>query len=144
MIQQAIIIAHVLVCIAMVGIILLQQGKGAEAGASFGSGGSQTVMGASGSASLLTRVTTFLTVMFFVLSFALAYFANKQAADAGLIEISAPEMIEVPETAPAITTEVPAASTAPATTEVPTVSDVPATSDAPAAANSDVPAVPTN
>ena len=100
MIQQIIIMAHILVCVLMVGAILLQQGKGADAGASFGSGGSQTVLGASGSISLLTRLTTALAVLFFLLSFALAYFANNQdtySTKIGSAEKSESVTSEVPE-----------------------------------------------
>tara|TARA_Y100000994_G_C15479093_1_gene354501 strand:- start:61 stop:408 length:348 start_codon:yes stop_codon:yes gene_type:complete len=65
--------------IAIVGLVLLQQGKGADAGASFGAGASQTVFGASGSGNFLVRATTIAAVVFFVTSLTLAIFAKNQA-----------------------------------------------------------------
>lgn len=77
--QTIIIIVHVIAAIAIVGLVLLQQGKGADAGASFGSGASQTVFGASGSGNFLVRATTISAVIFFVTSLSLAIFAKNQA-----------------------------------------------------------------
>ena len=77
--QTVIIIVHVIAAIAIVGLVLLQQGKGADAGASFGSGASQTVFGASGSGNFLVRATTISAVIFFVTSLSLAIFAKNQA-----------------------------------------------------------------
>ena len=77
--QTIIIIVHVIVAIAIVGLVLLQQGKGADAGASFGAGASQTVFGASGSGNFLVRATTISAVIFFVTSLSLAIFAKNQA-----------------------------------------------------------------
>ena len=77
--QNIIIIVHVMAAIAIVGLVLLQQGKGADAGASFGAGASQTVFGASGSGNFLVRATTIAAVVFFVTSLTLAIFAKNQA-----------------------------------------------------------------
>ena len=77
--QTIIIIVHVMAAIAIVGLVLLQQGKGADAGASFGAGASQTVFGASGSCNFLVRATTIAAVVFFVTSLTLAIFAKNQA-----------------------------------------------------------------
>ena len=60
-----ILVIHIIVAISMIGLILIQHGKGADAGASFGGGGSATVFGASGSANFLTRLTAVLTAVFF-------------------------------------------------------------------------------
>ncbi|MCP4789603.1 MAG: preprotein translocase subunit SecG [Gammaproteobacteria bacterium] len=79
--EVAILIIHVLLAIALVGLILLQQGKGADAGASFGGGASQTVFGSSGSGNFLSNATTWIAAGLFVTSFALAFYA-KQKADA--------------------------------------------------------------
>lgn len=65
------------VSVALVGLILLQQGKGADVGAAFGSGASQTVFGSRGSASFLTRGTAVLATLFFVLSLVLAYLSGQ-------------------------------------------------------------------
>ena len=77
--QTLIIVVHVIAALAIVGLVLLQQGKGADAGASFGAGASQTVFGASGSGNFLVRATTIAAVIFFVTSLALAIFAKNQA-----------------------------------------------------------------
>ena len=65
---------HVVVCIALIVIVLLQMGKGAEAGASFGAGASQTIFGASGGGSFMGKVTAGAAVIFMLTSLALAYF----------------------------------------------------------------------
>lgn len=71
--QNIVIILHILTAIALIGFILLQQGKGAEAGASFGAGASQTIFGSQGSGSLMTRITAILATTFFMTSIALGY-----------------------------------------------------------------------
>jgi len=66
-----------LVCVALIGLVLIQHGKGAEVGAAFGSGASQTMFGSRGSASFLTRATAVLATLFFVLSLLLAYLSTQ-------------------------------------------------------------------
>ncbi len=85
--ENIILIVHVLLALAVIGLVLLQQGKGADAGASFGGGASQTVFGSQGSGNFLTRTTAILATAFFVTSFALAIYAKQKAteqADVGL------------------------------------------------------------
>ena len=77
-----VLVVHIILAILMIALILVQHGKGADAGASFGGGGAATVFGASGSASFLTRVTAVLTALFFVTSITLAIFAKKQTSGA--------------------------------------------------------------
>ncbi|MDG2175354.1 MAG: preprotein translocase subunit SecG [Gammaproteobacteria bacterium] len=88
--ESIIIFVHVIAAIAITGLVLIQQGKGADMGASFGSGASQTVFGSSGSGNVLTSSTTILAVIFFVTSLGLAVLARQQAnlsvEDSGLIE----------------------------------------------------------
>jgi preprotein translocase subunit SecG len=91
--ETAIIVVHLLVCLALIGLILLQQGKGAEAGASFGGGASQTVFGSQGSGNFLTRSTSWLAVVFFVTSISLAFVAKEKASVGGQ-----ENLIAVPET----------------------------------------------
>ena len=67
---------HVTVCILLILIVLLQSGKGAEMGVSIGGGGSQTLFGASGPATLLTKITTGVAIVFMVTSLTLAYFSG--------------------------------------------------------------------
>jgi preprotein translocase subunit SecG len=88
--ESIIIFIHVIAAIAITGLVLIQQGKGADMGASFGSGASQTVFGSSGSGNVLTTSTTIMAVVFFVTSLGLAIIAGQQASlsveDSGLIE----------------------------------------------------------
>ena len=66
--------------IALTVLVLLQQGKGADVGAAFGSGSSNTVFGASGSAPFLTKLTTWLAIVFFAITFGIAYLAKERVA----------------------------------------------------------------
>ncbi|MGP4843681.1 preprotein translocase subunit SecG [Marinobacter sp. 1Y8] len=93
-IETLVVVAHVVIAVALVGLVLIQQGKGADAGAAFGGGASQTVFGSQGSGSFLTRFTTFLALLFFVTSFTLAVFAKRHAEVAGQTGI--PEVQQVP------------------------------------------------
>lgn len=77
--ETLVTIVHVIAAIAIVGLVLLQQGKGADAGASFGSGASQTVFGSSGSGNFLVKATTIAATVFFVTSLTLAIFARGQS-----------------------------------------------------------------
>lgn len=77
--EHIILVIHAIIAIVVVALILLQQGKGAEAGASFGSGGSQTVFGVQGGGNLLTRWTGILVALFFVTSLGLAYIAKQKS-----------------------------------------------------------------
>src|SRR5512144_186224 len=70
------IFLHIFVCIALIGIVLLQSGKGAEMGASFGAGGSQTVFGASGGNTFMNRLTTGAAVIFMLTSLTLAHLSS--------------------------------------------------------------------
>lgn len=78
--ESIILIVHVLLAIAVIALILLQQGKGADMGASFGAGASQTVFGSGGSGNFMTRVTAILATLFFVTSFGLAIIAKDKSA----------------------------------------------------------------
>ena len=79
--ESLIIIIHVLAAIAVTVLVLLQRGKGAEMGASFGSGASQTLFGSTGSGNVLTKSTTVFAIIFFVTSLSLAVFARQSAAE---------------------------------------------------------------
>ena len=68
---QILIIAYVLIALTLIGLVLIQQGKGADMGASFGAGSSATVFGAGGSGNFLTKMTTWLAIGFFVISLVL-------------------------------------------------------------------------
>jgi len=77
--ETTVIVVHILVSLGLIGLVMIQQGKGAEAGASFGGGASQTVFGSQGSGSFLTRMTAYLAVIFFVTSISLAVIAKQKA-----------------------------------------------------------------
>lgn len=79
-------IVHLLVAATLVGLVLLQHGKGADMGAAFGSGASGSLFGASGSANFLSRATAILATVFFLSSMGLTYFALNRAKPEGLIE----------------------------------------------------------
>nr|VFJ90896.1 MAG: preprotein translocase subunit SecG [Candidatus Kentron sp. LFY] len=74
--QQFFMIVHVLAALAVIGLVLLQHGRGADAGAAFGSGASGTLFGSRGPATFLARITTILAATFFLTSIALAYIAS--------------------------------------------------------------------
>ena len=76
---------QMLSALAMIGLILVQHGKGADMGAAFGSGGSGSLFGASGSANFLSRTTAVLATVFFVCTLALAYFGNLRPASSGSV-----------------------------------------------------------
>ncbi len=124
--QSLVVIVHIVVAVAIVGLVLLQQGKGADAGASFGSGASQTVFGASGTGNFLTRATTIAATIFFITSLSLAIFARENAgvsstsglpvvnqellqeADSGQDQSDVPQL-NTPSQQPAASDDVPAA-----------------------------------
>ena len=83
---QALIIFHVLVAAGIITLVLLQQGKGADAGAAFGSGASGTVFGARGSASFLTRCTAVLAALFFASSLGLAILGDTRQTDGSFMD----------------------------------------------------------
>lgn len=77
--EKLVLIVHILTALAIIVLILLQQGKGAAAGASFGSGASQTVFGSEGSGSFFTRATAIFATLFFCTSFGLAIIAKNSS-----------------------------------------------------------------
>ncbi len=74
--ETLIILLHILIAVAIIAFVLLQQGKGAEAGASFGAGASQTLFGSTGTWNFFSRLTAVLALLFFLSSFALAVIAR--------------------------------------------------------------------
>ncbi len=91
MLYQVLIIAYVLIALSLIGLVLIQQGKGADMGASFGAGSSATVFGSGGSGNFLTKVTTYLAVGFFVISLVLGNLtANRTKSVEEWNDLSAP------------------------------------------------------
>jgi len=127
------IVGHVVVALAIIGLVLLQHGKGADMGSGFGGGASASLFGATGSANFLSRTTAVLATIFFVLSLALAYFAtNRPKAQGGIMDAVKTEKpaAEVPQAPaaqkPAPEAAKPAAEPAkPAAGEPPKAKDVP-------------------
>jgi len=131
MIYEVLLVAYLVVALLLVGFVLIQQGKGADMGASFGSGGSNTVFGSGGSGNFMTRTTSILAGLFFFISLSLgAMTANRESADDEWNNLDVPAAVEAP-------VEVPG------DTDVPVVEDVPAQSDIPVSdeTKSDVPVV---
>ena len=100
--NQVILVVHLLVALAIIGLILLQRGKGADVGASFGGGASQTVFGSSGGGNVLTSATGWLSAIFFATSFGLAMIADQQYAETDDLGFDVPlEAVEAAPLAPA-------------------------------------------
>ncbi|MDA8622023.1 preprotein translocase subunit SecG [Psychrosphaera sp.] len=100
---EILIVVYLIIAIALVGLILIQQGKGADMGASFGAGASATLFGSNGSGNFLTKTTTFLATAFFILSIFLGSMtANSVKKEDAFSDLSVPT-----ETAPAMEMEVP-------------------------------------
>lgn len=134
--ENIVIIVHVLVALAIIGLILLQQGKGAEAGASFGGGASQTIFGSQGGGNFFAKLTGILAVIFFATSFSLAIIA-KNTASISLDVSGVPVVEEVQQES-----EVPTinnAESADSVSDIPVV--VPEAAVPSAAADSELPAV---
>jgi preprotein translocase subunit SecG len=100
------IIIHVVVCIALIMIVLLQTGKGADMGAAFGGGSSQTLFGSTGASTFLSKATTVAAIVFMLTSLTLAYRSGSKATKSVVTDI--------PVTAPAEQQVPPADATAPA------------------------------
>jgi preprotein translocase subunit SecG len=135
-VHMMILVAHVFLAVAIIGLVLLQRGKGADAGAGFGAGASGTVFGARGSATALSKATAVLATLFFVTSLALAFLGGKPAErPKSLLEQSQ----QAPATqVPAPANTAPAASTPPATT-APAQGSAPATTPSPDTAPTQTP-----
>ncbi len=116
MLLQIANVLYVLVAIAMIGLILMQRGSGAQAGSGFGGGASATVFGSRGSSNFLTKTTKWLGVLFFAISLGMAYYASKMAntddpAAADLGVMSQPAQVKPPVPATKVpTAQVPVAS----------------------------------
>jgi len=96
--ESILTVVHVFLSAGLIGLILIQHGKGADAGAAFGSGASATVFGARGAANFLSRTTAILAILFFITSFVLAWFALNAGRQEGLMT----PVVEQQQTAPAV------------------------------------------
>ena len=109
--ELLILIVHVLIGIAVCGLVLLQHGKGADMGAAFGSGSAGSLFGASGSANFLSRTTAILAAIFFVSSLGLTYLSSNRTETKGVIERTKeePAKKDTPSSVPAPSIPVPTA-----------------------------------
>lgn len=97
----ALTILHVLVSLFLIGVVLLQSGKGAEMGASFGSSGSQSVFGAGGGTSFLSKLTTSAAVIFMLTSLTLAYISGQPSSSSMMSGKGKAAPVQAPAVAPA-------------------------------------------
>lgn len=109
------VVVQVVSALAVIGLVLVQHGKGADAGAAFGSGSSGTVFGARGSANFMTRATGVSATIFFLVSLSLAYVVQGRKTADSVVEKVAPA-VSVP-VIPADAADLPAANAAPAAVE---------------------------
>ncbi len=123
--ESILVVVHLFLAIGLVGLILMQHGKGADMGAAFGSGSSASVFGSRGASNFLSRTTGVLAALFFVTSLTMAYFAMQATEPETLMDAVAPAAVE---------------SAAP--DEVPAVVDLPTIPEVMAPAQGDVPKVP--
>ncbi len=115
MLYQVLIASYLIVALLLIGFVLIQQGKGADMGASFGAGGSNTVFGSSGSGNFMTKTTAVLATCFFVISLLLGTIAASDNE-----EVDAFDNLEVPVAEMPVSSEIPLL-----TTELPATSDIP-------------------
>jgi len=101
MIQILILLVHVIAAGALIGLVLLQHGKGADMGAAFGSGASGSLFGASGSANFLSRTTAMMAAVFFLTSMSLTYIAGHKPQASSVMEAPKAEQPAVPPPAAA-------------------------------------------
>ena len=125
--ESIILVVHILLALGIIGFVMLQQGKGADAGASFGSGASQTVFGSSGSGNFLSRTTAILVTVFFITSLTLGFYARQKASGVSDLGIPSQEVIEKLEQDTPVVEEYAPSSDAP---ELDASSDKPVAEDA--------------
>ena len=129
--ETLILVFHVLAALAIIGLVLLQHGKGADVGAAFGSGASGSIFGATGSANFLSRATAVMAAVFFLTSMGLTYFsAGKTEHKKGVMATQPAESeqslpSQIPSTAPAPGQAAPAGKPAPAADPGSKAQDVP-------------------
>lgn len=124
---EILLVIYLVAALGVIGLVMVQQGKGADMGASFGAGASGTLFGSSGSGNFLTRMTTLCALIFFVISLVLGNMSTKQASEtSGWDNLSAPATTQTVETPKTVTTD--KVVTAEKTTEN-TAETTPATSE---------------
>jgi preprotein translocase subunit SecG len=125
MLRGVILGVHVLLALMIIGLVLLQRGKGAEAGAGFGSGASGTVFGARGTSTLFSKLTAVFAAMFFATSLTLAYLGTHGTVEpTSVLERAAQAAASAPTPAP-ITAPAPASTAPPVTAPAPAPTTAP-------------------
>ena len=107
--EKLVLVIHVLAAIAVIALVLLQHGKGADMGASFGSGASGSLFGVSGSSNFMSRATAGFVIVFFATSLTLAYMASNKEGDVSVLKSHAAKAVDTPAAKP----EAPAAEVVP-------------------------------
>lgn len=102
MLETVIVVLHLLAALGVIVLVLLQQGKGADAGASFGSGASATVFGSQGSSTFLSRVTAILAALFFATSLGFGFVAKQKAQAVSGMGLPDPAVLELQSAKPAV------------------------------------------
>jgi preprotein translocase subunit SecG len=136
-VQTLAVVFHVLLAASIIGLVLIQRGKGADAGAGFGAGASGTVFGARGSGSFLSRATAILATLFFLTSLGLSYLFSQQTAPSSVVDRvqPAPTVPAPASLPPGLLPSVPAETTtgpSPAATQEPAAAPAEAPADKPA------------
>jgi len=133
-IQKFMLITHTIIALSIIALVLLQRGKGADAGAAFGAGASGTVFGARGSGSFFSRATAVLATAFFATSLTLAYLSSQHSTESESLLDTAPLVEEQSDEVPVLSdelpdTEMPALEPAEDNGELPDLEEEPAEDD---------------
>ena len=105
--ETLILVVHVLAALAIIGLVPLQHGKGADMGAAFGGGASGSLFGATGSANFLSRITAIMAAIFFVTSLGLTWYSSHKSEARGVMATQPPAPASTPAAAPATTPALP-------------------------------------
>jgi len=106
--EQIVLVIHIIAALGVIGLVLIQHGKGADAGASFGGGTSGSLFGVSGSSNLLSRATAIFVVIFFSTSLTLAYLAsNKDSGSVIGVQDAAEVVVDEAESPKSVTDDIP-------------------------------------
>ncbi|WP_025819333.1 preprotein translocase subunit SecG [Shewanella marina] len=105
---EVLIVVYLIVAIGLVGLILIQQGKGADMGASFGAGASGTLFGSSGAGNFLTRTTAILAICFFALSLIIGNLSANHSKDKDILDLPASNTVVTQPAAPVAPVTTPA------------------------------------
>ena len=119
------VIIHIIVCVVLIGVVLIQRGKGSEMGAAFGGSSSQTVFGSRGPGNFLSKMTTIAAVIFILTSFALAFVGSDKGSSSVIPEQK--DVPAVPQPTAPLSQPLPSAPVSPAETAVNPVPAAPVT-----------------